>query len=256
MIRFFRQIRQRLLTENRFSKYLLYAVGEILLVVIGILIALQVDNWNEERKTRNLETIFLNDIHTEFKANKIQFERTLAGHLEQARRCDLIIDQFPITDNNWDSISRIYLLNPNTATRQTSDGSSLLEFVYTFNPSQGSLESLMSSSAFDIIKNEQLKDLLIAWKDLFLDYQENEERELAFIQDNLEPFGLEHIRYIKNKDDSFNIKLDPDRRYMFESLVRRRRHYLGLITEDPLKEVLKLRQTIDSIIEFTDQFTN
>ena len=55
MLRFFRQIRQRLLpiaigTDNKFSKYLLYAVGEILLVVIGILVALQIDNWNEERK--------------------------------------------------------------------------------------------------------------------------------------------------------------------------------------------------------------
>lgn len=51
MIRFFRQIRQRLLTQNKLSKYLLYAIGEILLVVIGILIALQVNNWNEERKS-------------------------------------------------------------------------------------------------------------------------------------------------------------------------------------------------------------
>ena len=49
MLRFLRQIRQRLLTENRASKYLLYAVGEIMLVVIGILIALQIDNWNEKR---------------------------------------------------------------------------------------------------------------------------------------------------------------------------------------------------------------
>ncbi len=49
MLRFFRQIRQRLITDNKFSKYLLYAVGEILLVVIGILIAFQVDNWNEEK---------------------------------------------------------------------------------------------------------------------------------------------------------------------------------------------------------------
>jgi len=55
MLRFFRQLRQRLLTENRFSKYLLYAVGEILLVMIGILLALQVNNWNEGRKDRILE---------------------------------------------------------------------------------------------------------------------------------------------------------------------------------------------------------
>ena len=47
MPRFLNRIRQRLLTDNKFSKYLLYAIGEILLVVIGILIALQLDNWND-----------------------------------------------------------------------------------------------------------------------------------------------------------------------------------------------------------------
>ncbi|MDP5158382.1 MAG: DUF6090 family protein [Flaviramulus sp.] len=51
MIKFFRRIRQQLLTENKFSKYLLYAFGEIILVVLGILIALQINNWNENRKT-------------------------------------------------------------------------------------------------------------------------------------------------------------------------------------------------------------
>jgi hypothetical protein len=50
MIKFFRKIRQNLLTENKFSKYFLYAIGEILLVVIGILIALQIGDLNEERK--------------------------------------------------------------------------------------------------------------------------------------------------------------------------------------------------------------
>lgn len=50
MINFFRRIRQKMLTENKFSKYLLYALGEIVLVVIGILIALSINNWNEKRK--------------------------------------------------------------------------------------------------------------------------------------------------------------------------------------------------------------
>ena len=46
MIKIFRTIRQRMLTENRFSRYFIYAIGEIVLVVVGILIALQVNNWN------------------------------------------------------------------------------------------------------------------------------------------------------------------------------------------------------------------
>ena len=51
MIKFFRKIRQHLLSENKFSKYLLYAVGEIVLVVIGILIALNINNRNEFNKS-------------------------------------------------------------------------------------------------------------------------------------------------------------------------------------------------------------
>lgn len=50
MIKFFRRIRQQLLTENKFSKYVLYAIGEIILVVVGILIALSINNWNSNQK--------------------------------------------------------------------------------------------------------------------------------------------------------------------------------------------------------------
>jgi hypothetical protein len=53
MLKFFRKIRQRLLSENRFTKYLIYAFGEIILVMIGILLALQVNNWNEQRLKQN-----------------------------------------------------------------------------------------------------------------------------------------------------------------------------------------------------------
>jgi len=65
MIKFFRNIRQNLLAEGKTSKYLKYAIGEIILVVIGILIALQINNWNENRKAnieeqRILETLYEN----------------------------------------------------------------------------------------------------------------------------------------------------------------------------------------------------
>lgn len=69
MLRFFRQIRQRLLIQNKFSIYLLYAIGEILLVVIGILIALQVDNWNEERKERVFANELLEDVLISVREN-------------------------------------------------------------------------------------------------------------------------------------------------------------------------------------------
>ena len=63
MIKFFRKIRQQLFAENKFSKYLLYAIGEIILVVIGILIALQINNWNENRKANIEEKAILVSLH-------------------------------------------------------------------------------------------------------------------------------------------------------------------------------------------------
>ncbi|PWI30912.1 hypothetical protein DI383_05610 [Flavobacteriaceae bacterium LYZ1037] len=62
MIKFFRKIRQHLLAENKFSKYLLYAAGEILLVMVGILLALQVSNWNTAKQHRSIERNYLKNL--------------------------------------------------------------------------------------------------------------------------------------------------------------------------------------------------
>jgi len=62
MIKFFRKIRQQLLAENKTGKYLKYAIGEVLLVVIGILIALQINNWNQTRLNRSFEVTMLREI--------------------------------------------------------------------------------------------------------------------------------------------------------------------------------------------------
>jgi len=70
MIKFFRRIRQALISENKFSKYIIYAIGEILLVVIGILIALQINTWNEGRKDRLLETKLLENLAENLKQNE------------------------------------------------------------------------------------------------------------------------------------------------------------------------------------------
>lgn len=76
MIKFFRKIRQNLLSENKFSKYLVYAIGEIILVVIGILIALSINNWNERQKRNADELAYLKRLQ-----NDIEFsiERTQSG---------------------------------------------------------------------------------------------------------------------------------------------------------------------------------
>ncbi len=62
MISFFRRLRQRFLSENRFTRYAVYSIGEILLVVIGILIALQINNWNEQQKSLKKGDEYINNI--------------------------------------------------------------------------------------------------------------------------------------------------------------------------------------------------
>lgn len=75
MIKFFRKIRQRLLTENKVSQYLLYAFGETLLVVIGILIALSINNWNDKKKNTASEFLYYNRILEDFELDKKLIEQ-------------------------------------------------------------------------------------------------------------------------------------------------------------------------------------
>ena len=69
MIKFFRKIRQNLLSEGKTGKYLKYAIGEIVLVVFGILIALQINNWNERRKIQSNQEKYLTLLKTEAENN-------------------------------------------------------------------------------------------------------------------------------------------------------------------------------------------
>jgi len=90
MIKFFRHIRKKLLSENRFNKYLLYAIGEIILVVIGILIALQINNWNEYDKSQALAQKYLKLIKSDLELDIEHFETLNIMLTQQASKIDSI----------------------------------------------------------------------------------------------------------------------------------------------------------------------
>ena len=94
MIKFFRKIRQKLVSENKFSKYLLYAIGEIILVVIGILIALQINNWNEMRKEQNLELALLQEMQENLKADILDMEDNIGFHERSNESANIILSTF------------------------------------------------------------------------------------------------------------------------------------------------------------------
>jgi hypothetical protein len=82
MLRFLRHIRRDKVSENNWRTYALYAFGEIILVVIGILIALQINNWNEDRKDREFERYVLSEIHTNLQQDLQQVSESLTHRLE------------------------------------------------------------------------------------------------------------------------------------------------------------------------------
>ncbi|WP_445749929.1 DUF6090 family protein [Polaribacter sp.] len=108
MIKFFRKIRQKLLSENKFSKYLVYAVGEILLVVIGILIALQINNWNENRKIEKLELSLLKEMQENLRADIQDINTNIGYHERGIQSANIILQSFEKNLPYNDSLNKHY----------------------------------------------------------------------------------------------------------------------------------------------------
>ena len=147
MIKFFRKIRERLLAENKFSKYLIYAIGEIVLVVIGILIALSINNWNEERKNRILEQEILIQLKEEHETNLAQLEQKISMRNEIINAS---MDVLSYIDNANSEIDKDTLISKIR----------LLGLDPTFDPIQN---DLINSGNIRLIKNKHLKKLLSNW---------------------------------------------------------------------------------------------
>ena len=80
-------MRQNLVAKNRFSKYLLYAIGEIILVVIGILLALQINSWNQQRIEDKKEVELLSDLKSEFQYNLTELEESIKINKKVSQSC-------------------------------------------------------------------------------------------------------------------------------------------------------------------------
>jgi len=91
MIPFFRKLRKKLADDNKPLKYLRYAIGEIVLVVIGILIALQINNWNEERKNYFKLTTILNIILEDIKEDAINLKTAIDDLTETNKKTKLFL---------------------------------------------------------------------------------------------------------------------------------------------------------------------
>jgi hypothetical protein len=156
MIKFFRKIRQRLLTENKFSKYLIYAIGEIILVVIGILIALGVNNWNQEKKEHRLGDDLLVRIHRDLVKDTINFNSVII------RNNELREDLKKLLVNLYDGVD-----NMNEVQKMSNIWDLMLD--QAFSPNDNTYRSMLSSGTIGFIRNTELKDEIL---DLYSEYDQ------------------------------------------------------------------------------------
>ncbi len=197
MIQFFRKIRQHHLTENKFSKYLIYAIGEIVLVVIGILIALQINNLNNERIKRIAEYKYYENIKgqiTEDKEEIIGNKNSNNNHLNQFNFAVQIIEENDRSRIDTLETIALNLTNYSDVNRQGN--------IY---------ETMVNSGEINLLNNSKIKEGLRKLEETYIYINKMEDihrdvvlnRTVTFLMDNFKIFTREATR----ADDLFSIKL-------------------------------------------------
>ena len=139
--------------ENKTQKYLKYAIGEIILVMIGILLALQVNNWNNNRIEQNEEKEVLAKLNADFKENKKALNKFLVEINNQSNSQSVLMSLIGIPKeelykNNLDSLFYVTF------------GAS--EFAFADN----TIKNIMQSGKLNLLKSEKITDLLYKWNTL------------------------------------------------------------------------------------------
>jgi len=192
MIQFFRKTRYDLMEKNKTGKYLKYAIGEIVLVVIGILIALSINNWNSKRIENTEEQNVLINLKKDFQLNKENLESVLSDN-EKYLKSDLEILNFGRAKSSIKTEAEFSIL--------LNDLTALSEFF----PTNNSLDNLQNSSSISLIKSQELMNKLSSWKPNVESLKDKENSTLE-----LESSGVDFV--IKNGswlnvDEASNFKV-------------------------------------------------
>jgi hypothetical protein len=146
MIKFFRHIRQNLIMENKTGKYLKYAIGEIVLVVIGILIALQINNWNETRKAKIKEVEILKDFQKELQFDILQLDSVFMQYNRAKIAINKILNHLDKDLPYSDSLDYYFF-----DTTLVFDSQGLTDGTY----------ETLKSAGFDVITSKEIRDLIV-----------------------------------------------------------------------------------------------
>jgi len=200
-------------------------------------LAVQINQWNTGRVNASKEKTILAQLHTEFLKNKGQLERVVSFHQASFDAVTEMISLFPIDPITADT-SRIAQIMFNAGN------------TYSFNPSEGSINALISTSSFDLITNETLRLRLIQWNDMALDYREDELDAISFMHDHYVPFMLKHFTFGANIHDP-RINYSVMASLELESIFRVRLIGLNDVLNGDDNGLENVRNAIDEIITLT-----
>jgi len=194
MIKFFRIIRQKLLSENNFRKYLLYAIGEILLVVIGILLALQINNWNETSKNREKEVKILTNLKSDLESTVINLTKASEEYSILVKRLETVInfiglDLEIVPQNLIDTIRYTYV--------------PLTDVI------DGGLNALLNSDKLELITSDSLNLLITEYPSNIKRFKEQEQNMEDVLLNMHRPVLEKYVSLIDvlSNDDGFpNLK--------------------------------------------------
>jgi hypothetical protein len=246
MIKFFRKIRQALLIENKFSKYLFYALGEISLVVIGILIALQLNNWNQDRIYNNERTYLISELLSEFENNLDHIKLMTYQNEVLIAKIDTLIEALPYLSFPGDEQKLSELLLESRVVN-----------IVTYNPSDGMMNSMSNTSNFQHINDKSLRRNLLNWSGYVNDMRENEvfahEHCQVIMPEYLSRFSvfgdLEMIRDVKMKGDLVPNPLELRNKLMHNRTLKntfaREAKSLTIKMEEIIQQLKKEMTSID-----------
>ena len=204
------------------------------------MIALQINNWNEERKDRDREAIIIAELNKDFISNAEQLDFISSGHENSLRSTNWLIDHFPYDESMKDSLT--YHI-------------AQIHSAYTFDPAQSSVQALINTSSFDLISNEELRRKLVIWSDLFRDYSEEE----YVARDVFIKFLIPYMHTYSEMDFMLDTNsepiqdISPFQTSEFRNIIISRRVTLDLnIVNSPEQELQRLKQVIQDIIALTE----
>lgn len=153
MIKFFRKIRYNLMEQNKTGKYLKYAIGEIVLVVVGILIALSINNWNQKRIAFYEEQVLLKILKNDFENRLSELEQLNEGRKDGIKALEELMS---LTNN----------LPVNYNAKRIDSLLVIATVTYRFNNQFSTLDMLFNSGRINTLSNDSLKALLTNWPNL------------------------------------------------------------------------------------------